>query len=442
MNSTLSMAVTVALALLAACSGETANRSVTRTPESLVVPELRPRVEGLRGAEYDRIVASAATLCARLGVDPRDVDALGRLAALFMNEARITGDHPYYYPAAMSLVDRALAIAPDDFVALVSKGSILLSLHRFDEALDAGERAARRYPASAIVQGILVDANAELGRYDAAVAAADRMVAFRPDLRSYSRVSYMRELHGDIDGAIAAMMLAVSAGAPGSEEKAWARTTLGELLASRGRHAEARRELELAAIERDRYPFALAGLARIAHVDGDDRTALALLDSALSMVPEFSFASLKADILRERGETAAADSLVRAIEAMLAEDEAAGHQMNIELAILRARNGVRLTEAIGRAKRELDRRPNSVTAQHTMAYVLLRAGRPAEAKPLIDRALRLGGGRPEWRAHAGLIEAALKNRQSASKLLRDASRNRGALDRSLRAEVDSALRSL
>ena len=51
------------------------------------------------------------------------------------------------------------------------------------------------------VLGIMGDAQTELGRYDQALATVQRMVDLRPDLASYSRVSYQRELHGDLPGA-------------------------------------------------------------------------------------------------------------------------------------------------------------------------------------------------------------------------------------------------
>jgi len=223
------------------------------------------------------------------------------------------------------------------------------------------------------VQGILVDAHTQLGNYAAAVEAADRMVAMRPDLKSYSRVSYLRELHGDIDGAIEAMTMAVAAGAPGSEEKAWARTTLATTLADNGRTREARRELELAAIEREGYPFAIAGLARLERREGNTTRALALLDSAITALPEFSFVETKAEILRESGRVAEADSLVGVVEAMLAEDEASGHAMNSELAMLYARHGIKLDEALVRARRELERRPGNRDVRAMMAFVSERA---------------------------------------------------------------------
>jgi tetratricopeptide (TPR) repeat protein len=394
--------------LLVAC-GNDQSRHTVQTPPSTTTPGLCERAEGLRGAEYDAVVRHATALRTRLEKNPNDVEALGRLAVVFMNEARITGDHPYYYPASMTLVDRALAIDPNDYVALVAKGSVLLSLHRFSDALAVGERAARLFPSNAIVQGILVDAHGELGNYAAAVAAADRMVAIRPDLKSYSRVSYLRELHGEIDGAIEAMRMAVSAGAPGSEEKAWARTTLGDILAKHERTAEAEKEYRVAAIERENYPFALAGLARLAHERGDRETSLRMIDSAIALVPEFSFVQLKSELLRESGRTAEADALVASIEEMLAEDEASGHEMNLELARLYADNRMKLDVALERARRELDRRPENIDAQHAMAYVLAQSGRVSEARPYIEQAMRLGGSDPEMAELARRVGVGRRN---------------------------------
>ena len=45
---------------------------------------------------------------------------------------------------------------------------------------------------------MVVDANNELGRYPQALKATQQMVNLRPNLASLSRVSYERELHGDL----------------------------------------------------------------------------------------------------------------------------------------------------------------------------------------------------------------------------------------------------
>ena len=60
------------------------------------------------------------------------------------------------------------------------------------------------------------------------------MVALKPNLASYSRVSYYRELHGDLDGALEAMRLAVSAGGGAAENVAYVQTLLGNLDFQRG----------------------------------------------------------------------------------------------------------------------------------------------------------------------------------------------------------------
>jgi hypothetical protein len=54
----------------------------------------------------------------------------------------------------------------------------------------------------------LVDGNVEMGNYATAIEEADKMISIRPDIRSYSRASYLREIHGDYPGAIDAMKLA------------------------------------------------------------------------------------------------------------------------------------------------------------------------------------------------------------------------------------------
>ncbi|MGI8939179.1 MAG: hypothetical protein ACR2JF_13395 [Iamia sp.] len=90
-------------------------------------------------------------------------------------------------------------------------------------------------PANETAFGVRVDALNELGRYDEAVEATQDMVDVRPSLASLSRVSYARELQGDLDGAIEAMSQAVTAAAgSGGENVAFVEVLLGNLLLTRG----------------------------------------------------------------------------------------------------------------------------------------------------------------------------------------------------------------
>src|SRR5436189_3630243 len=84
-----------------------------------------------------------------------------------------------------------------------------------------------------------------------------------PTLAAYARVSYFRELHGDLDGALAAMRLAVSAGGEAPENVAYVQTLLGNLLLARGSLGDARLAY-LEALDRvPAYPPASAVLARV-----------------------------------------------------------------------------------------------------------------------------------------------------------------------------------
>ena len=79
-------------------------------------------------------------------------------------------------------------------------GSLANARHDFRAGLRYGERARAAAPGVVKPYGVIVDAQVELGRYDAAERTLQRMVDLKPNLSSYARVSYFRELHGDLRG--------------------------------------------------------------------------------------------------------------------------------------------------------------------------------------------------------------------------------------------------
>ena len=94
------------------------------------------------------------------------------------------------------------------------------------------------------------------------------MVDLRPDLASYSRVSYLRELHGDVDGAAAALESAAQlAGSP--SEAAFAAYQLGELRWNAGDLAAATEAYERAAKLDPTFVPPAAALARVHAATGD-----------------------------------------------------------------------------------------------------------------------------------------------------------------------------
>src|SRR4029453_8385119 len=116
-------------------------------------------------------------------------------------------------------------------------GSLALIRHQFREALRLGARAKRLLPGSARPFGVMGDALVELGRDYEGFPAFDRMVSLRPNLASYARVAYARELTGDLVGAHEAMQLAREAAGGEPEPTAWSLVELSKLEVRLGRGA-------------------------------------------------------------------------------------------------------------------------------------------------------------------------------------------------------------
>lgn len=101
----------------------------------------------------------ANALSKTLKENPADTKSALALAALFVQEARITGNYAYYDLAAMKQVDHVLAREPDNFDALLYKALIHLSQHHFSEGLTVATKAQQINPYNGFVHGVLVDAN-------------------------------------------------------------------------------------------------------------------------------------------------------------------------------------------------------------------------------------------------------------------------------------------
>src|SRR5918996_745777 len=130
-------------------------------------------------------------------------------------QARVSGN-PALYPRAERALSEALRLDPGNASAIRGLSALAASRHRFQESLVLAKRARALEPEVAAVYGLIGDASLELGRYREAFAAFDRMAALKPSTNAYARISYARELTGDLPGALAAMELAVDAAGGGA----------------------------------------------------------------------------------------------------------------------------------------------------------------------------------------------------------------------------------
>ncbi|PBQ30430.1 transposase [Sphingobacteriaceae bacterium] len=347
-------------------------------------------------------------LLAAIEQNPKDYKSMLALSQAYIQEGRETGDHGYYDKAALDLLDKILKAEPQNFDALCCKATVLLSQHHFTEGLEVAQAALPLNPNSAFIYGILCDANLELGNYTNAVTMADKMISIRPDIRSYSRVSYLREIYGDIPGSISVMKMAVAAGYPGLEQTEWTRCILAHLYESKGSLDSAQMQYEIALAERPDYAFAIAGLGRIAKAKGNYKEAIANYEKAKSMIVEYSFSDELTDLYRLNNEKDKADKNAKEVIEMLGpnanvEGESGhGHYADKELAYAYLKTG-EMDKALEHAKIEYERRPANIDVAETLAWVNYKKGNFAEANKLIQVALKTNSKNPVLLCRAGLI---------------------------------------
>ena len=391
--------------------------ATTTTTSSLDLPPLFDRRGELATAdEWQRTKEKVAELQQKIKKDPSDVKPRLQVAMIYLAEARITGEHPYYYPAILSILDGVLNIDPKNFEATTFKASVKMSQHQFAEARTLAEKARQLNPNNAYVYGVLVDANVELGNYEEAVAMSDKMQALKPSLESYARASYLREIYGNYPGSIAAMQLAVQAGLPGSEPECWTKNTLGHLYETTGQLANAERQYTEILALRPSYAFAMRGQAQVYKARKDYPKALATLEKAAKIMPEFSFHEEMADIYMLQGNKAKAAKKYAEVVAMLGQDARSGHAVDLELCKLYTKTG-QLDSALVYGLNEFKNRPKNIDVNHALAWVYFKENNVAKAQQHIQVAMRTGSKDPELLQRAGAIEVALGHVGEAGKLV-------------------------
>ncbi|MBU1821093.1 MAG: tetratricopeptide repeat protein, partial [Bacteroidetes bacterium] len=167
-------------------------QSASTSTSPMEIPPLFQRSGELAAAdEWPKTIAKVEELKKNILKNSGDVKPRLQIAMIYLSEARITGEHPYYYPAVLKILDGVLMMDPKNFEATTFKASVKMSQHQFAEARELAEKARQINPNNAYVYGVLVDANVELGNYEEAVAMSDKMQALKPSLESYSRASYL-----------------------------------------------------------------------------------------------------------------------------------------------------------------------------------------------------------------------------------------------------------
>ena len=373
-------------------------------------PDMTERPTAAAASAADRragapLPRSVKELQALLRTNPDDWRAWAALGLGYVDEVRVTGN-PSLYPKADGAFDRSRALRPDDNVAaLAGSAALANSRHDFTRGLKLADEAAALDGSDPQVNAVRGDALVELGRYEEAFAAYQRLVEAAPGLASYTRVANALELQGDTAGAERILQLALG-DAFTPQDLAYAHLSLGELAWNRGDLEGARQHYTRAAGAAPDAVGPKAGLARVAAATGPAHDAIARWREVVDRAPLPEYVAELVNLYQVTGRRPEAQAQLELLGAQRALLAANGVNGDLELALFSADHRVDLDQGLAAAEAEWTRRP-SIHAADALAWQLYAHGRYAEALPLMNQALRLGTSNALFNFHRGMIKQAM-----------------------------------
>jgi tetratricopeptide (TPR) repeat protein len=338
---------------------------------------------------------------------------LDRLGWAFVAKARESFD-PGFYKLAEQCAQCIEKRNPQSQEAMLLRAYVLQNLHRFKESETLARRLVQERGLS-FDYGLLGDALMEQGKLNEAVEAYQRMIDLKPDLHAYARAAHMRWLKGDLEGAIEATQLAVSAAIPSDAESAsWVNTRLAFYEFQAGRVNEAEQRCALAFSLQSNYPPTLFLQGRILLDQSRFGEAVDALQNAVKLNPLPEYQWTLAEALRAAGR----ENEASGVEVQLRQRGATGDPRT--LALFLATRHESPETALRLAQAEFDSR-SDVFTHDALAWSLAAAGNVAEALSEMQRALAEGTQDARLLFHAGVIASQAGHSADAERWLRKAS---------------------
>jgi tetratricopeptide (TPR) repeat protein len=328
------------------------------------------------------------------------------LAGAYVQKARETTDYSYL-DRASAVLDNVLGANGSDYDAQRLRTETLLERHLFAQSAEASRRLIGTDPADPWNWGTLGDALVEIGDYDAAADAYQKMVQLRPDLASYNRAAHYRFLVGDTTGAIDIMKKAIEAGSASTENVAWCMVELGNMYFKIGQPQQAKGAFTEALRAFKSYHPAYAGLGKVLAQAGDTSGAIGSYQRAQEITPLPDYAAALYDLYTKSGEEAKAGKQMELLDVIDQLARANGERANRNLVFAFADHAIKLDRALELARGELEFR-RDVYTYDALAWALYQNHRYAEAQQYMEKALKLHTPEPSFQMHERAIKTALQ----------------------------------
>lgn len=334
------------------------------------------------------------------------------LAKAYIQKMRETVDFSYLERASR-IVEDVLVHDGGNYEALRLRSEIGMERHDFASVAQYSTEILKFAPNDAWSWGMLGDASMELGQYEQAHEAYQKMVALRPGLSSYNRMGWYEFVTGHADSAIQLMRSAIAGVSEAPENTAWCLADLGGMQFKVGKLADARHSYDEALRVFPGYYPALAGLGRVDIAERKDASAIANYKRAQAVVPLPDYGAALEILYRRNGKPAEVRKQRDLIDAIDKMAVASNEKTNRNLALLFADENRNLSRALTLVESEIAVRPDVYTYD-ALGWVLFKLGRLDEAAQASAKSLALGTPEPAFYLHAAQLATARGDIKSAA----------------------------
>jgi tetratricopeptide (TPR) repeat protein len=231
------------------------------------------------------------------------------------------------------------------------------------------------------------------------------------------RAAYLRELFGDVDGAIDLLNASYGRMLPSEvEDRAWILSQVGHLYLSIGQEREAEAALQQALQLFPRYHYALGYLAQVRLAQSKPEEAVGLLRDLCAALPHAENVYALAEALDLAGHAAEAKRTFADFEQKALAESATHDNANRELIAYYVEHAKKPAEALRVAEQEYAWRQDLFTRE-TYAWALAANHRYADAQKQMEAALAVGIKHADIFYRAGVIAAGRHDRHGAVRLL-------------------------